>query len=127
MRQKRGYRGSQELDKERCRVIVKNRKRQNLHRQNKSKELKSEEKSISKSSEKSRHGAGFTEEKKNKEECHFTIWNACIQIGGRSFGARRMQLYLHCHIPPAWIRGKDTLANPIVELGSFIKVKERWI
>lgn len=29
--------------------------------------------------------------------------------------------------PPAWIRGKDTLANPIVELGSFIKVKERWI
>lgn len=34
-----------------------------------------------------------------KEECHFTIWNACIQIGGRGFGARRMQLYLHCHIP----------------------------
>ena len=65
---------------------------------------------------------------RRKEECHFTIWNACIQIGGRSFGARRMQLYLHCHTPsPAWIRGKDTLANPIVELGSFIKVKERWI
>lgn len=42
-----------------------------------------------------------------------------------------MQLYLHCHNPPphppAWIRGKDTLANPIVELGSFIKVKERWM
>lgn len=71
-----------------------------------------------------RENLGFTEK---KGECHFTIWNACIQIRGRSFGAQRMQLYLHCHIPLAWIRGKDTLANPIVELGSFIKVKERWI
>lgn len=41
---------------------------------------------------------------------------------------RELQLYLHCHIPPfARIKGKDTLANPIVELGGFIKVKERWI
>lgn len=48
---------------------------------------------------------GFRE-KKGVEECHFTIWNAFIQIGGRSFAAQRMQLYLHCHIPPCLDNGK---------------------
>lgn len=86
-------------------------------------------------SKRGRNGS-FTEgrkegEEEEGEECHFTIWNACIQIEGGSFAPRRMRLYLHCHTPsathPAWITGKDTLANPIVELRSSIKVPERWI
>lgn len=42
---------------------------------------------------------GRKKEEEEGEECHFTIWNACIQIEGGSFAPRRMRLYLHCHTP----------------------------
>lgn len=66
-----------------------------------------------------------------EEESHFYNLE-CLYSNSRSELEPEECSYICIVTPPrppapARMRGKDTLANPIVELGSLIKVKERWI